>query len=208
MRRGQVFEAEILYPERAPAPGTGRDDEFYCPEAPDRAAARRAPRELDLPSPEPHLAPRILRRECLLAESPDVLSRRVDQFELEDIRRRVPAEPEAEGEGLREPAPKWFPGRREAPAANEIKIHAERIAPGAGAVGEIEADLARGEGEPSFGIAETIHRDAPVGNLWSGSDGLAKARHVVAMMPVAEPEASRFGEGDRVSSRCHRDVTG
>jgi hypothetical protein len=75
-------------------------------------------------------------------------------------------------------------------------------------MGEIEADLARGEGEPSFGIAEMVHGSTPVESLRLGPDGLAEARHVSEMMPAVEREASRFEGLAGGPAICHQDVTG
>jgi len=147
-QRREIAHLEARDEDAARAALARHDGELDEPELRDGGAARRTPREFDVPALHHEPLPAWRQPQVLDHVPPDVLPARVDQLQLEIIDRAASAQPELHGVVGRHAPIDRVARDHESFAALEVEVHLQRRAGRGGRRGEPELRITGGSGLP------------------------------------------------------------
>src|SRR5262249_30208717 len=155
-----ILEAQLIDPDRALPPRSGRDHQLDRGSRLRGTTARRAPGKLDLAAFDCEGLPVHGEVERLLAVAPDIQAGRVHQLELEDIARGGSPHVQTEGVALRERQGKRFACDHETTAAPKIEVQAHRFGSLPLSLGDVQLRLSGGDRVPTGHILKVIQNVA------------------------------------------------
>ena len=150
-RGREVAHFEVADEQRPLAALAGHDGELDEAELRDAGAARGPPRKIDIPALDLEALPAPRRHEVLENVPPHIEPARIDELELEVVRRASPAQPQAHGIVLGHGAIDGVARDHEALAALEVKIHPQGAGRGRSHRAEAELGVAGDGGDPFRG---------------------------------------------------------